>query len=96
MKRHFGMEFKETEKGFTIEFSGDEETIKARKEAVLAWKEFVSKAKKIMPDAHHHFHGHHGPAGHPGHHGHHGGCCGHKAKQEEVKQEQGTPDEVKE
>ncbi len=44
--KHFGMEFKETEKGFTIEFSGDEATIKARKEAIAAWHEFVVKARK--------------------------------------------------
>ncbi|MDA8441699.1 MAG: hypothetical protein M0Z55_04915 [Peptococcaceae bacterium] len=46
MKKRFGIEFKENEKGFTIEFTGDEESIKARKEAVAAWKEFMEKAEK--------------------------------------------------
>ncbi|HWJ03388.1 MAG TPA: hypothetical protein VNU93_06875 [Verrucomicrobiae bacterium] len=84
MKKHFGVDFRETDTGFVVEFSGDEETIKARKEAVEAFKDFLGKAKKAMHHPHPHRHGHH--------HGHfHGrGCCGHKEGQDvqqEVKSE---------
>lgn len=61
MKKHFGMEFKETDKGFIVEFSGDEETVKARKEAIAAWRDFVNKAEKAgFPGfGHHRHHGFH-------------------------------------
>lgn len=73
MKKQFGMEFLETDKGFTIEFSGDEETIKARKEAIQAWREFVGKAHKAMRQARH-SHGHH--------------CCCQEPKQDEPKEKE--------
>jgi hypothetical protein len=84
--KHFGMEFKETEKGFTIEFSGDEETIQARKEAIAAWRDFVVKAKKAgchgfpHPGMHHHGMHHHG--GHK-----HGQCCNAEKKETETETE---------
>ncbi len=57
MKRRFGVEFKETDTGFKVEFSGDEEMVQARKEAIAAWKDFVTKAKKAgLPGFRHHHH----------------------------------------
>ncbi|QGG48748.1 hypothetical protein [Heliorestis convoluta] len=37
---------KETEEGFTINIKGDKERLKARREAIEAFKEFQTKAKK--------------------------------------------------
>ncbi|MBC9784229.1 hypothetical protein H1S01_06860 [Heliobacterium chlorum] len=38
--------FKETEDGFTINIKGDKERLRAKREAIEAFKEFQSKAKK--------------------------------------------------
>ncbi|HEX3015298.1 MAG TPA: hypothetical protein VHQ46_02780 [Desulfobacteria bacterium] len=94
MKKHFGIEFRETDKGFQIEFTGDEETIKARKEAVAAWRDFVTKARKAgFPCSPHSFvHALH----HHGMHHHHGPCCWDDDDQDNTpaeNTEQNTPKE---
>lgn len=69
-KKEFGIKFSETEHGFSIEVSGDEEIIKVHREMANAWKDFMQSVQKVGKVHRNHFSQHwHAGEGHPSHHG---------------------------
>lgn len=56
-KKDFGINFTKLENGFKIEFTGDEDMIKAHREVADSWREFMHQVKKVGKM---HYEKHHG------------------------------------